>query len=618
MKEKRILIADVNPQVLEDFRFSLGRQWEVTTVNSVAAGLEEMKKQTFDALVAELDLPENGGAELLNQARRRNPNAVRFILAGAADRERVLKNVMGAHQVITKPFDRSTLQNTVERALALDKWIENDNMRKLVTRIRTFPAIPSLYFEVLNVLRSPAATTDSVGEVISKDMAMTTGLLQVINSAYFGLSRKITDASEAVGLLGFETTKSLILSIKVLHQQTKSQPGQFSIDRLWQHSLEVARIAKELVWLETNDRALADAAFAGGLLHDVGKVVLAMNFTDQYHGAHSLARKQGMPLTEVEKEIFGANHGEIGAYLLGLWGMPLDLLEIAALHHDPARTTTPGFTALTAVHVANVFAHEANPEPEEGWVAPQLDRTYLANLGVLERLEARKTVVSGTAVSAANLQQAAPAAAPAKPAAAAPKRQATPTSKPQPKQPQVQPAEIAATQKPRWVLAGAGAAAVVIGIIVVSHFRHSDSSLPVQARTESAPPAAAEPAATSPAGQQQSSVAANPPKEPSKPAAPAVSATEPQPSAPAAPEAVAARPTKPAPPAPGEFRLRGIFYSAANPAAIVNGEMVHKGDTVSGGHVVDIRPSLVIVEYQGQRKNLILDPDAARPKPSGQ
>src|SRR6516225_327022 len=263
------------------------------------------KKQIFDALVAKLDLPETGGAELLNQARRRNPNAVRFILAGAADRERVLKNVMGAHQVITKPFDRSTLQNTVERALALDKWIENDNMRKLVTRIRTFPAIPSLYFEVLNVLRSPAATTDAVGEVISKDMAMTTGLLQVINSAYFGLSRKITDPAEAVGLLGFETTKSLILSIKVLNQQQKQTPGQFSIDRLWQHSLEVARIAKELVWLETNDRALADAAFAGGLLHDLGKVVLAMNFNDQYRGAHSLARKQRVPLGDVEKEIFG-------------------------------------------------------------------------------------------------------------------------------------------------------------------------------------------------------------------------------------------------------------------------------------------------------------------------
>jgi putative nucleotidyltransferase with HDIG domain len=615
MNEKRILIADVNPQVLEDFRFSLGRQWEVTAVNSVAAGLEEMKKQTFDALVAELDLPETGGAELLNQARRRNPNAVRFILAGAADRERVLKNVMGAHQVITKPFDRSTLQNTVERALALDKWIENDNMRKLVTRIRTFPAIPSLYFEVLNVLRSPAATTDAVGEVISKDMAMTTGLLQVINSAYFGLSRKITDPAEAVGLLGFETTKSLILSIKVLNQQQKQTPGQFSIDRLWQHSLEVARIAKELVWLETNDRALADAAFAGGLLHDLGKVVLAMNFNDQYRGAHSLARKQRVPLGDVEKEIFGATHGEIGAYLLGLWGMPLDLLEIAALHHEPSRTTTPGFTALTAVHVANAFAHEANPEPEEGWVPPQLDKAYLASLGVLERLEARKAVVTGTAVSASELQaQPTPAPVPVKPAAPRPAPQRQPAARPQPKQPQAEP-EFA--QKPRWVLAGVGAAALVLAIFVLPRLRHSEPALPVQARAESAPQTASEQRSAAPAA-SQTPVAPNPAPESPKSTEPAAAVTQSQ--SPASPDTAPdtadhpAPPVKPPPPAPGEFRLRGIFYSAANPAAIVNGEMVHKGDTVSGGRVVDIRPSLVIVEYQNQRKNLILDPDAARHK----
>src|SRR5882762_9492548 len=122
MNQKRILIADVNAQVLEDFRFALGRHWEVTAVRGGTAALEEMKKQSFDALIAELNLPGMDGAELLNQARRRHPNAVRFILAGPADRERVLKSVMGAHQVLTKPFDRSSLQTTVERALALDQW----------------------------------------------------------------------------------------------------------------------------------------------------------------------------------------------------------------------------------------------------------------------------------------------------------------------------------------------------------------------------------------------------------------------------------------------------------------------------------------------------------------
>src|SRR5581483_1860228 len=183
MSEKRILIAVANSGAREEFCQAFKEQWQVTQAANGTAALAEMEKQACDVLVADLDLPEVDGAELLNQTRKKYPNTILFILAADADKERVMKNVLGAHQFLTKPCDKDTLKSAIERALALDGWIANSKMRELVARIRTFPTVPSLYLEILTALKSPDSTTEQIGAIIAKDMAMMTKLLQVLNSA---------------------------------------------------------------------------------------------------------------------------------------------------------------------------------------------------------------------------------------------------------------------------------------------------------------------------------------------------------------------------------------------------------------------------------------------------
>ncbi len=385
MHKKRILLADADSQALGEFQQALGEAWDVILVPNGTAALLEMEMRPCDVVVADLDLGEIDGADLLNHIQTNYPKAIRFILAREADRERMVKQVLGTHQFLGKPLESSVLRNSIEGAVALESWIPKTSIRELIGRIRTLPTIPTLYLEVQSVLRSPDATTDQVGALIAKDMAMTTKLLQVLNSACFGLSRKITSPTEAVGILGFETVSSMVMAIKLLNSYDKVKPVYFSIDRLWRHSTEVARSAKQIALWQTDDTALAEMAFTAGLMHDIGKVVLASNFDEQYRGAQSLARKQELPLCEVEKEIFGATHGEIGAYLLGLWGMPVDLLEVAALHHQPTRSINKNFTALTAVHVANALEREITPDPE-GFTVSKLDEAYLAEVGVLDRV----------------------------------------------------------------------------------------------------------------------------------------------------------------------------------------------------------------------------------------
>jgi len=312
MGHKRVLIADADTGVFEDFRQAVDEQWVVTHVGTGSAALAEMKTNPYDVVVADLDLPEINGAELLNLVRKEYPQTILFILGIDADKERVMTNVLGAHQFLTKPCHRATLKNAIERALALDVWIASPKMRELIARVRTFPTVPSLYLEVLSTLRSPRATTEQVGAIIAKDMADDD---QVAAGAQFRLFRIVTqDHRSGRGRRhpGIDAVKSMVMTLKLLSQYDQVKPVYFSVDCLWRHSTQVARRAKQLVLLATGDRAMAESAFTAGLMHDLGKIILASNFDEQYRGVQSLAAKQKLPLWEVEKEIFGAHHGKSG------------------------------------------------------------------------------------------------------------------------------------------------------------------------------------------------------------------------------------------------------------------------------------------------------------------
>ncbi|HXC99632.1 MAG TPA: HDOD domain-containing protein [Verrucomicrobiae bacterium] len=618
MTDKRILFADADVEELYEFRRQFGPTWEVLAVGTGPAALEEIRKNPCDVLIADMNLPEMSGAELLNHVRGEFPKTVCFILAPDADRERVMQTVLCAHQFLAKPCEPAALKAHVDRAMALDTWIASNSMRELVARVRTFPTVPSLYIEIISALKSPDATTEQIGKIIAKDMAMMTKLLQVINSACFGLPRKISDPVEAVGLMGFEAVKSMVMTIKLLSQYDKIKPVYFSIDRLWRHSTDVARTAKQLTLLHTENAQLAETAFTAGLMHDIGKVVLAANFDEQYRGAQSLAKRQKLPAWEVEHEIFGASHGEIGAYLLGLWGMPLDLLEVAAMHHQPSRSINKEFTTLTAVHIANVLEHELTPDPDEPELTAKFDDAYLEKVGLLdvipqwremvfkrdftkpaknrtEKAPAPKAARTGES-DTARLRRVSPLPATAGKTADAGSKSSAPN--------------VAwLLQKKRWVYAAVAAGIVIPSLVWL--LSGSSSTAPETAAAPAPAPASApttaaatKPAQSTPAASTASSAPTttgsvlNPTLVVrARTAATTTTTTTVAPltvKGPAAPVAFA------------DLKLQGIFYSSRDASAIVSGVMVHENERVFGAEVIQITPANVVLEYKGQRRTLIL------------
>ena len=598
MGDKRILIAIADPPTLAEYSRGLGKEWTVKLVTTPDAALAEMATQPCEVLVADFALPKVNGTDLLDRIHIEYPKTIRILLVGENDKDRRMADVEGSHLVLPKPCDSATLKSAIERALAIDLWLANDSLRELVARLRTFPIVPSLYLEVINALKQPHVTTAEVGGIIAKDMAMTTKLLQVTNSACFGLPRKISDPVEAVGILGFETVKSMVMTLKLLSQYDKVKPVYFSIDRLWRHSTEVARISRRIVLSETDDPGLAGSAFTAGLMHDLGKLVLASNFDEQYSGAQALARKQQIPLWEVEKQIFGATHGEIGAYLLGLWGMPLDLVEASALHHNPGRTQSKQFTSLTAVHVANALVYEVKPD-KEGFIPPQIDEGYIAGLGLSDRLQRWREMVVAPDLEVTEFRARSGETVFVKKPAAVPKPPLRP-AKPAPASART---SLFANPRERWICIGMAATIFALAFIVGTQaIMRMTVPLPPVAEHPSAKklPAAVVAATTQPPPAVVVPTT-NPPAKTELAPAPAV--TNPVASvAPAAPAGPSAKDR-----AFGALQLQTIFYSQNNPSAIISGQRVRPQDRLpAGAVVVAIDRSSVTVEFEHERKVLAL------------
>lgn len=388
--KKRILFVDDEEFVLRGLDRLLRpmrEEWNMEFINSGEAALTRMGEVPFDVIISDMRMPGMNGAELLNEVMKRHPKTVRIILSGYADRELILKCVGSTHQYLAKPCDAKTLQLTLQRAMQLQHSLRNETLRQLVTRCTELPSVPALYSQIIEALQDPATDVEFIGQMVMKDVGVTAKILKLANSAFFGLGHEIASPSEAIAYLGTDTVKSLILFTNTFSPDAPSKIEGFSLETLWKHSLEVANAAKAVAFVEGADRKLVDEAYVAGLLHDVGLLIFAANLANEYQPVLKLVREQKKPVAESEKQVFGANHADVGGYLLGLWGLPVPVVEAIALHHQPEETLLKSFSPLTAVHIGNALVSGESPSIS-GAPATEIHPQYLASIGLKPNLKA--------------------------------------------------------------------------------------------------------------------------------------------------------------------------------------------------------------------------------------
>ena len=384
----RVLFVDDEPNVLQGLKRmlrGLRGEWEMAFVESAHKALEILDEETFDVLVTDMRMPGMDGAQLLREVTKKYPQIVRIVLSGHSDQELILRSVRPAHQYLSKPCDAEAVKATITRACALRELLGEEALKGVISKTDSLPSLPSLYQEIMAELNSQDASIQKAGEIISKDIGMTAKILQLVNSAFFGLPRHVKSPGQAVALLGLETINALVLSIQVFSQFDNKNISNKFLEQLWGHSMETGTAARALAKSETEDKMLVDNGFLAGLLHDVGKLVLAASFPEKYARALDSVKETNVPLRSAEAETFGTTHAEVGGYLMGLWGLSDPVVEAIAFHHNPGRCPGRKFTPLTAVHVANALEHEEGPDSLEQ-NAPEPDMNYLAELGMEDRL----------------------------------------------------------------------------------------------------------------------------------------------------------------------------------------------------------------------------------------
>lgn len=386
--KKNILFVDDDPNILSGLKRmlrSMRKEFSLHFAESGKEALEVMKGDSFEVVVSDMRMPGMDGATLLTEIQEHYPYTIRIMLTGQADEESIMRTVGVVHQFLAKPCDPDHLKAVLLRASGLHELISQTAVKKIISGIDTLPSIPEVYAKLRKAVADPEVTVSQVSGIIEEDMGMSAKVLQLVNSAFFGLFQTVDSPARAVSLLGIDTVKGLVLGVGAF-AEIKSNSKIFPIQKLWTHCMAVGGCAKKIALEESDDTVLIDNCFIAGILHDIGKLVLLAKMVDQYEEAVNLATKEQIRLRKAEKEVFDVVHGDIGAYLMGLWGLPGPVVEAIGFHHRIDNYPDSSLSPAIAVHVANTFYYEFRPDEVVG-ALPELDMSYLEKLGLTDKIE---------------------------------------------------------------------------------------------------------------------------------------------------------------------------------------------------------------------------------------
>ncbi|MGE4297608.1 MAG: response regulator [Desulfovibrionaceae bacterium] len=356
----RILFLDDDQALLRGMERMLfnKKDWRMSFADSGAKALEAMGREAFDVIVADLRMPGMDGAQVLQEVQKRHPGVVRIVLSGHSDSELVTRAVQPAHQFLSKPCGSDELIRIIQRAFDLRTTFTDPKIRETITRIGTLPVMPTVYAQLMAALKDDSQSIGDIGEIVSRDVGLSSNLLKVVNSSFFGMRQPIATPAQAVTYLGLNILKSLILYNSVFCTLDSAKRKLFSMETLWEHSLLAAQFAGAIAKSQGASKAHAEECFVAGLLHDVGKLVLADGAETDYKAVVALSREGNMPLAMAEKELLGVTHAEVGGYLLGLWGLEPRMVRMVASHHGLRREEDTHPELFAYVHAANVLEHQ--------------------------------------------------------------------------------------------------------------------------------------------------------------------------------------------------------------------------------------------------------------------
>jgi HD-like signal output (HDOD) protein len=342
---RRVVLFEPDQQIAEGLRRSLrvfSATWEVACVHTTADALATLP--TCDVLICDALIPDV--VATLVEFRQKAPRAVRTVLAAAEVKPELVAQLQAAsHQLLRKPLLPPLLFDLVERTCAVIGALANERLQIVLGQLGDLPPLPATYSKLSQMAQDPDVSMAAVSAVVERDPSIAAAVLRTINSAYFGLPRRVSSVAETVRYLGIGPLKNLVLTVELFEGLAT---GRRAV-QLQQEALLRAYAMRELL----GRTSLAEQAFMAGILSDVGQLLLLTRLPIDAM-AIDKAVEAGRLSWVVQKERLGCSSAELGAQLLARWNLPTALVEAVALHHQPpigapAQNLTTALTLVSAV-----------------------------------------------------------------------------------------------------------------------------------------------------------------------------------------------------------------------------------------------------------------------------
>lgn len=346
---KSIMFVDDEPAVLAALSNLMRRdrhRWDLVFALGGAEALKQLEERTFDIVITDMRMPQIDGLDVLEAVKQKSPHTIRIILSGYAESATVLAALPLVHQFLSKPCDAKTLRGTIERCGSEARLPNDKTIVGLVGGLPCLPSHPGVLEELRRAVADPLVEPEELAMICKRDMALAAKVLQIANTAHFrGGDAQTSSIPVAVATLGPDIMRTLASSTMV------SEPSGVAaqlIDQLQREAVDAATHARRAC----TDPNRAEEAYTAGLLHDIGRLVLAHELDGSYRSVLDACAASGAPLHEVEQELLGVTHQAVGAHLLGIWALPAELAEACERHHDPRAIPTPDATVVSAVQAA--------------------------------------------------------------------------------------------------------------------------------------------------------------------------------------------------------------------------------------------------------------------------
>ncbi|MFP4417998.1 MAG: HDOD domain-containing protein [Chitinivibrionales bacterium] len=353
---KKILFVDDERNVLRSMvRAFMDSDYELECVENAGDALQILEDNSVDMIVSDMRMPGMNGYELLRMVRERYPEVIRIILSGYAEKETLVKAVMDgtAKAYMTKPWDNEKLRQEVSSILASYQSTRESGVLKLINAIDRLPVLPAAYRHIISLIEKDTSM-NQIAQFIESEPEYAANVLRTVNSAFYGI--RTGSVKKAIVYLGLNTVKNIVLSSEAFVLLSEGPVPKEEVELLWQHSSLCNRLLHGL-YQAFYKKKIPEQFAAAGLLHDIGHLIILKYFPREFAAIHAYCKDEKKhQMTDIERQIIGAAHTQLGGYLLDWWNLPSDIVDACLHHHGLISDTMRHREIISLIHVADMYS----------------------------------------------------------------------------------------------------------------------------------------------------------------------------------------------------------------------------------------------------------------------